>query len=191
MVPKLRRNQGLSRFATPRQPRRDQRERRSGATNSSRWSRMIRPIETKLSQSSCPTRRSCVRCGSRWRRRASVQKVARAAQRPAHRAGRRARRHLETRVAEVVSSFCADPVGRDLRDHRLCNAPSASLLPCPSRRRWRRRRHRTCAPKAHPHHGERKDALDTVALRRCRAQVASVTPRPPPPWDQDATRGRQ
>ena len=132
MVPKLRRNQGLSRFATPRQPRRDQRERRSGATNSSRWSRMIRPIETKLSQSSCPTRRSCVRCGSRWRRRASVQKVARAAQRPAHRAVRRARRQLETRVAEVVSSFCADPVGRDLRDHRLA---MRRALPCYRARR--------------------------------------------------------
>jgi hypothetical protein len=60
----------------------------------------------------------------------------------------------------------------------------------------RRQRHRTCAggddgeaavettatsnlctdaPDGAPPLGERKDALDTVALRRCRAQVASVT----------------
>ena len=32
----------------------------------------------------------------------------------------------------------------------------------------------TDAPDGAPPLGERKDALDTVALRRCRAQVASV-----------------
>ena len=43
---------------------------------------------------------------------------------------------------------------------------------------WRRRRHRTCvhtdAPDGARPRGERKDALDTVVRRRCRAQVASV-----------------
>ena len=69
--------------------------------------------------------------------------------------------------------FCSDAV-----PHRPCNAPTlpvasvpvgaalktpaASNLRAPTR------------PMARAPRGERKDALDTVALRRCRAQVASI-----------------
>jgi hypothetical protein len=51
-------------------------------------------------------------------------------------------------------------------------------------RNWRRRRRRTCVHRrarwrASPPLGKRKDALDTVALRRCRATGAHLSATPP------------
>jgi len=79
------------------------------------------------------------------------------------------------RRVETIAPSSPPPVllGR----HRLAMRRRFLLPPCPSGRRWRRRRHQTCVHRrarwrARPR-GERKDALDTVALRRCRAQVVA------------------